>query len=782
MKKIFIITTLALVALVSGCNKEDKLWDAINDIKNRVEALENQVAQLNNNVEALNKLHQSGATVTKVEQDPNTKTWKITLSNGEVIDLKQGSETKATIPIMAIDDEGYWTVSYDGIKFERIKRGTSSEPVKAEAVTPKFKVDKDGYWQVSYDGGNTYTDVLGENGSKVSAFQNGTPTDSFFSSVAVENGVLKITMLNGEKLEVPVVEDFFCIIDVPVGTTQPIAFTAGEQKIYDVKVKGVDNTFISAPEGWKAKLSAADSNGNATLTITAPGGAAAPISSRATADNTKDISILATSNKYATIAKIQVRLDGAAVVPPTVTSVAVDASKTGPYELTFDVVVSNDATGFRYLAQKASLAAPTISTIISNGTAVTSISAAVKLTDLDPLTEYAIYVLAYKDTPTPTYSDAAFTAKATTKTDVIDYWEEGIVIEGVKYDKNSPGATLLTLPSDAAANLDVLTATSQTEAKVIFLELSKSASFNYAIPATIYIDYDVVIIGRRSNEKPKLIWSGANSFISLSGRNSTGTKLILKNLTLDQGARAGYMFNNQNANKTFGLFMIEDCVMPNQSKLIYYRGNQTFGINKLIFRSNSVRMTAAISPLFNFDLSTVAITYKLFDFSNNLIYGTSHFKGQLMNFAPAVQGDNAVESWNTEIKVTNNTIANYSFNNPMVRVYRFGGLNISNNIFLPGAQLDASYLYSGIQDTYVPGGSGSLVTPTYTFGNNIVYGGDTQTWDHYHSGSSAKEAPGGVNRIDKAPDSPMITADPATGSFIRTAAMKAAGIGSSLTK
>ena len=110
MKKYLILIFVALAAVFQSCDNNDDLWDAIDDLKSRVQALETQVDALNGNIEALQKLY-GGATISKVETSDGK--YLITLTNGETIELVQGSEAEAVIPIVSINDKGEWQVSID---------------------------------------------------------------------------------------------------------------------------------------------------------------------------------------------------------------------------------------------------------------------------------------------------------------------------------------------------------------------------------------------------------------------------------------------------------------------------------------------------------------------------------------------------------------------------------------------------------------------------------------------------------------------------------------------
>ena len=67
MKKYLILLFVALATVFQSCNNNDALWDAIDDLKSRVQALETQVDALNGNIEALQTLY-SGATISEVTE------------------------------------------------------------------------------------------------------------------------------------------------------------------------------------------------------------------------------------------------------------------------------------------------------------------------------------------------------------------------------------------------------------------------------------------------------------------------------------------------------------------------------------------------------------------------------------------------------------------------------------------------------------------------------------------------------------------------------------------
>lgn len=308
MKRFWYAFMLLAICLTS-CDKTDDLWDEVNDLKKRVTSLETQIKDLNWNIEAIRELCKEGATITSVELKDGTYTIK--LSDGQTLKLVEKNDANALFPMVGVDAEGYWTVSYDNGKTYSQILDASNKPVKAtgeNGVTPKFRVDANtGYWEVSYDGGANYETVKDTNGNPVNAVGGsgggGSSTDKFFKDVKVVNNELQITMLDDTKLTIPIISSFYCRFAPDITGVQ--SFAEGETKTFNVEIKGVDNTMITAPNGWTASLGEADNNNIAILTVTAP---KATPQTRATADTSKDIAILATSGAYASIAKIQVEI------------------------------------------------------------------------------------------------------------------------------------------------------------------------------------------------------------------------------------------------------------------------------------------------------------------------------------------------------------------------------------------------------------------------------------------------------------------------------------------
>ena len=309
MKKVWSMFMLLAVCLVA-CTNIDDLEDDVDALKKRVTALETQVRDINSNTEALRELYNEGTFITNIEEKSDSYT--LTLSNGKTVNLYMKNDNNLLCPIIGIDSEGYWTVLYN--KNETPERLTvNGQPVKANGAsgkTPTFNVDSEGYWQVSYDEGKNYEYIYKEGTTdKVSATGDGSAPaeDKNFKSVTVENNEL-VLVLAGEDaptIRIPIISDFECSFAAE-DLEQIQEFSAGETKEFTMTMTGVKNTMITAPEGWSAKFSKEAGKEN-VLIVTAPA-SSAKMMTRATADNSTDVAILATSGKYAMIAKIQVSI------------------------------------------------------------------------------------------------------------------------------------------------------------------------------------------------------------------------------------------------------------------------------------------------------------------------------------------------------------------------------------------------------------------------------------------------------------------------------------------
>lgn len=752
MKKILTILALAATVCLAGCNDDtDNLWDEVNELKGRVTALETQVQALNDNVDALSLLVRDGATITDVQQADGTYT--LTLSNGEVITLHQGSAATAVIPVIGIDAEDYWVVDYrDGRGFIRIE--VDGKPVKAKSadgVTPKFRIDADGCWEISYDGGESWEPVLDTAGNRVSAVGEGAVTDKFFADVKVEGDKLHIELLTGESIDVPIVPDFYCRIVAPAGVQN---FSSKETKRFEVEIKGVENVLISAPTGWSAQLTDMVSD-KATLIVTAP-----ETVSRALADNSKDVAILATAGYYACIAKIQVETDGGVVTtPPTVESVEPVADRITSSSLTFTVAVSEDTDAWMYLVQESSEPAPeasAVATLGKNGVGDTATE-----TGLNASTDYTIYVIAIKNPNT--YSEVVSAAARTSDPlNEDDYYTFGVEIDGVRYDKDSEGAQLLEVPADATEDvlLPVL------EGGVVFVD-DQSADYAAGTSTSQGVTKDLVIIGRYADKKTEL---DIQKYWAL--RNPTG-KLVFKNVKIDYSAVGNYVFNAAPATAVNGMgsLVFEDCEISFPKAFVtMYNANVETGIENIVFRNCKIKYVGTETTQNFITMQKIEAglnKFRKFVFENNILYTESTTTAFSLFFQDNMTTEGSLENLN--IVCRNNTFVNITPTGSatgLFSVEKFGSLEFSKNILWSSIDTKYPSILRVLNDYNAEGSWPSLVMDRT---DNVAWG--TSGWKLYQTGTGAYYPEGGSNlTFTKAAEDPLAVCDLTNGRFVVSSA------------
>lgn len=301
-----LLFTACALFMLAACNNDD-LKDDINDLKDRVQSLEAQVSLLNDNMTAIKILLEGGKTITNFTENGGTYTLK--LNDGQTITLAQGSKGEIKYPDISVNSDNQWVVNGEVLK-------QNGEPVLAvgatgeSGLTPEFQVTTDGnFWQVRYSEDGEWKDVLDAAGNRVSATSG---SDKFFDDVKVsEDGQFFMVKLKdaAEYISVPIVKDVISEITVPQNEMNngvwEIAY--GKSSSTKVKVKG-ENIIVTAPAGWTATISEPDQATNeATLTITPPATPAKAATSRATADNSLDVTVQANTGASWAVDKIQVK-------------------------------------------------------------------------------------------------------------------------------------------------------------------------------------------------------------------------------------------------------------------------------------------------------------------------------------------------------------------------------------------------------------------------------------------------------------------------------------------
>lgn len=732
MKRIFCNALMAAALAVASvaCTDLSDLEQRMDNLESQVAALETQVKALNSNVDATLALMQAG-TINKVENKGDV--WTLTMSDGTVVTLNQGSVGVGNAPVMSIDAEGYWMVDYGTGKEYVLNGGQKVKATGADGVTPKFGVNAAGNWTVSYDGGTTYVEVPGADGKPVSALpgESGSVSDPYFSAVTYEGGVFTLVLKDGTALTVPVVADFLCSIS---GADAVQLFTSGATRTFDVTLKGVAETVVSAPAGWTASLE------GALLSVTAPAATKAVL-----ADTRTDVSVLALSGSgYATVAKLRVRVDDSGVtVNPVATLAVSDSSETS---ISFTVALS-DADAWKYVVLKSGEAAPTAEYMQASATAGEGTGATV--TGLESGCAYTVYVLPLNGTTAGSVVSVSVSTKSIN--DWYTAYNNGMPVEiaGVQYSKAANGDAVLLTAAEAATDLK---ASINNKSGVFFLEEAAGAYFD--APTITEISGDVVLVSRYA-DKPVTI--RPTMCMKLKKGSLVMKNIIYDLVNINGGNNATYAFNNANAEADFSHLHFDGCRFINVTKPMLYgsKADNGFVSIKMLGSTVQYKHTSGNVVMFNLYNSKSLHLYKELVFEDNVVYNAQCAAIQVFQYNQNTAQSGTV--WEGVMSMSRNIFYNSPSGNGYCKFYNLASLKMNGNVFWADpAGTVASYgfiLYDAAQNASAVDASG-----------NIAYGlADGKNWLLAHSNSTVKPADNILPKLDA---DPFESFDSATGSYV----------------
>lgn len=727
MKHFLSATLLAcsLLGLAVSCTDLSEVERRIDNLESRVDVLESQLPAINGNVESLKALA-GGSVINNVERDGDN--WTLTLSNGDVLNIFQGSIGVGSAPVMSIDSDGYWMADY-GKGAQYVLRGSDKvSALGANGVTPQFGVDA-GCWTVSYDSGKTFVKVKDEAGKDVKAISEGTTSDSYFSDVKYENDVFTLTLKSGSVYKAPVISSFLCTIK-DVEDIQ--LFNAAETRSYEVEMKGVANTVLIVPQNWKATLS------EQLLTITSPAAA----TKASIADSEGNVSIVAMSAAgYSTIAKVVVQLAGAVVeVNP---AASVNATEVKDHSLKFSVVVQ-DVTSWKYIFRPVSAGTPDAAEILASGTAGSQTT--LTFSDLDEKTSYGLFVLPVNDTK---QGSVASKVVKTTAEPVVLYednlaaYNEGktINIAGKKYSKAVNGeATVLTAESGDVTLTDLAEGVYILEAK---------GSNQFLISSQIKMNGQVALIGRYKNSRTKVKYEG---ILEIRGG------LSMRDLDLD----ATTYISGKSSHMTWGTasthFHIDACkfLCPTSNQFAYLASNYVTSI-KIVNSDLQWNANQGASLIFlNMSSSANMFCYKEIVLENNIFYSPKaayiFLVGCNNNCTLAAQtgGEKGGES----ITIASNTFYNLSSSSAygsLVFTAHADAISIDTNLFWTSLTGGAHRCVKLLSD----------IPASAEFGDNIAFGmAYSSSWRYIYDSTDYL--------IKRVTDDPLETVNVSSFKFIPT--------------
>lgn len=200
--------------ILSSCNyDDDELWGSVDDLANRISAIEALTQRMNSDISAMQTIVtalENSEAITEVEK--LTDGYILHFTNGETVTIKNGTDGMSgkDAPVIGLDKlDGiyYWTITVDG-KTEWLTDEDGNKLVVANGdnfsgangvsgavgKTPKLKVDSRGYWMISIDG-TSYEYIKGADGENINAL--GTDGYALFKDVKKEDETIVVVMNDG---------------------------------------------------------------------------------------------------------------------------------------------------------------------------------------------------------------------------------------------------------------------------------------------------------------------------------------------------------------------------------------------------------------------------------------------------------------------------------------------------------------------------------------------------------------------------------------------------------
>lgn len=204
MKKLNIGITLLASLFWFSCSDEEVTEPVV--IPEQPEEVASLLQQYNTDIAALQLMAEGSAKVTSYTEN-GTSGYKVMLDNSWTINASASAEVDNDIPVMGINEEGYWVYQLNGKEVELTDISGNTVPALKKTgkgvFTPQIALGEDGCWKVSLNGvqwKNLSTDIVPSLKEKTEA------SYSLFKSASVtEAGTISLqTAVGGLALELEV--------------------------------------------------------------------------------------------------------------------------------------------------------------------------------------------------------------------------------------------------------------------------------------------------------------------------------------------------------------------------------------------------------------------------------------------------------------------------------------------------------------------------------------------------------------------------------------------------
>lgn len=190
MGKIKFLIFLLVIFTWTGCSDEEVTESIV--IPEQPEEVAGLLQQYNTNVAALQLMAEGDVSIVDYTKDGESG-YKLTLDNNWIVNASSSIEVDNDIPVMGINEAGYWIYQLNGTQVELTDMSGNAVPALRKTgrgvFTPQIALSEDGCWKMSLNGvqwKNLSTDIVPSLEAKTAA------SYALFNSVSVMDGVLSL--------------------------------------------------------------------------------------------------------------------------------------------------------------------------------------------------------------------------------------------------------------------------------------------------------------------------------------------------------------------------------------------------------------------------------------------------------------------------------------------------------------------------------------------------------------------------------------------------------------
>ena len=203
----YLATCLFIAMSFISCSDDEVISNQ--PILEQPEQLTELIAQYNTNISAYQAMMDNKAEIVDYITD-SKGFYKLQLSNQLIVDANAQATEDKDIPLLSIDEDGYWNYLLGGTSAVLTDLQGNPAPALSKTgkgiFTPQIALGKDGYWQVSYNGaqwkrlGNNIAPSLAEKTAANFSLYRSVILDEVANTITLEsrtgNGVLKLNTVN----------------------------------------------------------------------------------------------------------------------------------------------------------------------------------------------------------------------------------------------------------------------------------------------------------------------------------------------------------------------------------------------------------------------------------------------------------------------------------------------------------------------------------------------------------------------------------------------------------